>query len=185
MSALLQPSWPFGVITLEGVSYLEKPQVFGLEVTITTANQVLTNQRLTLPGIADFLLKGLSRDILVPGPPPTGGWPAPGRSQSRERTFRFRLQGAEGSTWFFSGGLGVFDDRVISNLCFGNAQFPYPLIPPVPIHASGTLIYEIEDVGVYSNDPLEPIPTYPYTIHFGFHGSYLIPANEAGLMFAA
>lgn len=177
IAAQPQASQPYGVITLEGTTYIERPQVFSLELTVTTQNQVFTNQRLTLPGVADFLLKGLSRDILTPGPPPPGGWPAPSFTQSRSRVFRFRLNGAEGSTWFFSGGLGVFDDRVVSNLCFGNAQFPYPLIPPVPIHASGTLIYEVEDVGVYANDPSEPLPTYPYTIYFGFHGSYLIPAN--------
>ena len=158
-----------GVITVDGKQYIERPQIFSLELPITQANQVYTNQRLTLPGIADFLLKGLTRDILSP-PGPLGPHP----DQSRDRRFRFRLVNAEGSTWFFSGGLGIFDDRVVDALCFGSGQFPYMLIPPIPVHASGSLIFEVEDLGIFGNQPVEPL-YYPYTIHFGFHGSLLIP----------
>lgn len=168
MASTSSPTLTYGVITLDGVQYIERPQIFTLELPITTQFQVYTNQRLTLPGVADFLLKGLTRDTLVPGPPD------PGDNQSQDRTFRFRLLGAEGSTWYFSGGLGVFDDRVIDSLCFGNAQFPYPLIPPIPVHASGSLMFEIEDIGIFGS-PMDP-DYYPYTIHLAFHGSYLIPA---------
>lgn len=164
---------PFGVITLDGVSYIERPQIFSVQNTITQPFQVFTNQRLTLPGIADFLLKGLTRDILIANP-------VLGEDKSQDRRFRFRLVNAEGSTWFFSGGLGIFDDRVVDALCFGSGQFPYMLIPPVPVHASGSLIYEVEDIGEFGTGP-EPVPPnyYPYTIHFAFHGSLLIPANTA------
>ena len=50
------------------------------------------------------------------------------------------------------------------------------LIPPIPVHASGNLILEIEDIGAFGNQPVET-DYYPYTIYMGFHGSYLIPAN--------
>lgn len=160
----------FGLITLDGVKYIERPQVFCLELPITQRSQVYTNQRLTLPGTADFLLKGMTRDTLIPP-----FMPDPSHPQNQDRRFRFRMLNGEGSTWFFSGGLGVLDDRVIDTLCFGSAQFPYMLIPPIPVHASGSLIFEVEDLGVFglSNDP----DYYPYTIYFGFHGTYLIPAN--------
>ena len=156
---------PYGVVTVDGQKYREIPQIFVQTATVTTPYQVITNQRLTLPGIANFLLKGLSRDFS-----PGGGGLG---TDSAQRVFRFRLYQQEGTSWFFSGGLGVFDDRVFDNLCFGSGQFPFPLIPPVPVHANGTLIYEIEDPGVV------PAPIgYPYTIHFGFHGAYLIPVDE-------
>lgn len=162
----------FGLITLDGVSYLERPQIFCLEIPITQPFQLVTNQRLTLPGIADFLLKGLTRDTLIPP-----GIPDPTHPQNQDRRFRFRILNGEGSTWFFTGGLGVLDDRVIDTLCFGSAQFPYMLIPPIPVHASGSLIFEVEDIGVFGG-PIDP-DYYPYTIHFGFHGTYLIPANTS------
>ena len=172
-SPTVVPAIPFGTITLDGITYIERPQVFSLELPITTANQVYTNQRLTLPGVADFLLKGLTRDILSP-PGPLGPHP----DQSRDRRFRFRMVNGEGSTWFFTGGLGIFDDRVADSLCFGSAQFPYMLIPPVPVHSTGSLIFEVEDLGIFGNQPVEP-DYYPYTIYFAFHGTYLIPANTS------
>lgn len=146
----------YGVVTLDGIQYAERPQVFPLEVNITQPFQVLTNQRLTMPGVANFLLKGLTRMILQNG-----------QSASAAIRFRYRMNNTEGSTWFFSGGLGLINDRVFDQLCFGSGQFPYPLIPPVPIHASGSLVYEIEDVtGIV-----------PYTICMAFHGVYLIPVT--------
>ena len=155
----------FGMITLEGKKYLERPQIFGAEVTVTSSLQVLTGLRLSLPGVADFLLKGLSR-ACIPAPPVVGGF---------DRYFRFRLYNQEGTTWYFSGGLGIFDDRLMSTLCFGSGQFPYMLIPPIPVHANGNLFYEIEDIGWGLDGPAAW--SYPYTIHIGFHGSYLIPVT--------
>ena len=152
------------MITLDGQQYIERHQVFVDDVVISSPNQVLTNLRLTLPGVANFLLKGLTRDITLAGNP-----------ASEQDIFRFRLVNSEGTTWFWTSGLGVFDDRVISSLCFGSGQFPFPLIPPIPVHATGSLIYEIEDLG------LRPPSTtlFPYTIHLGFQGSYLFPPEEA------
>lgn len=156
----------YGQVVVDGLSYIERPQLFVVDVQIDVPGQVLTGQRLTLPGVADFLLKGLSRVVLAPGAP----------NIIQDRLFRFRLVNAEGTTWFFTGGLGIFDDRVLSPLCFGSGQFPFPLIPPVPVHANGSLIFEVEDAV-----PQPAFPTnYPYVIHLGFHGAYLIPAVGAG-----
>lgn len=163
MAAASAAQKPYGVITLDGIDYIERSQVFVADVTVQTAFQVQTNLRLTLPGVANFLLKGLTHDSTVSGFP-----------SSAEEIFRFRLVNSEGTTWFFTGGLGILDDRVISTLCFGSGQFPFPVIPPVPVHATGSLIYEIEDIGL-SRVGLTP---YPYTLHLGFHGSYLFPPED-------
>lgn len=163
MASNVTPAPVYGQVTLDGQNYIERPQLFVADLQISTQKQVFTGLRLTLPGTADFLLKGLSRDITQPGQP-----------DSQDELFRFRLVNAEGTSWFFTGGLGIFDDRVVSTLCFGSGQFPYPLIPPIPIHANGSLIYEVEDMG------LRDATHYPYIIHFGFHGAYLIPATGSG-----
>ena len=169
-----QPNPPFGVVTLNGLQFIERPQIFTTDITIHSTNQVFTNQRLTLPRVADFLLKGLTRDILI-------GNPNAGQELSQDRRFRFRMVSAEGTVWFFTGGLGIFDDRVVDTLCFGSAQFPYMLIPPIPVDASGSLIYEVEDLGAPTGAPAN---YYPYTIYFAFHGSLLIPAETATVVHA-
>lgn len=154
---------PYGQVVLDGQPYIERHQLFVADVQIDFRYQELTGLRLTMPGVANFLLKGLSRDITHPGFPSLLG-----------DIFRFRIVNAEGTVWYFTGGLGIFDDRVISTLCFGSGQFPFPLVPPIPIHANGSLIYEIQDVGERQQI------FYPYIIHLGFHGAYLIPATGAG-----
>lgn len=152
----------YGMITLDGQDYIERHQVFVLDVLVSTQFQVLTNQRLTLPGVANFLLKGLTRDFsnLAFGP------------DSEQNFVRFRLVNFEGTTWFTTGGLGIIDDRVFDPLCFGTGQFPFPLIPPIPIHSTGSLIFEVEDLGA------RPTQFYPYTLHLGFHGTYLFPPED-------
>jgi hypothetical protein len=147
---------------LDGVEYIERPQIFPAEVTITRAGQVITNLRLTMPGHANFLLKGLSRDVTRPGSP-----------TSQDRRFRFRMLNMEGSTWFFSSGLGIFDDRVVDTLCFGDGQFPFPLVPPIPVQSNGTLFFEVEDMAIGAQD----INFLPYTIYFAFHGTYIVPVQ--------
>ena len=169
-SASTTPFVPYGMVTIDGVQYVERPQIYATEHTITFHKQVFTNLRLTLPGTANFLLKALTRDITIPHL-------IEDKPGSQDRRFRFRLLNAEGSTWYYSGGLGVIDDRVVDTLCFGNGQFPYPLIPPIPVAATGTLIYEIEDMGL--DDPQDP-DYFPYTIHFGWQGCLLIPAALVG-----
>lgn len=156
----------YGQVTVDGLAYIERPQLFVLDVQIDVPGQILSGLRLTLPSTADFLLKGLSRVVMAPGDPNT----------VQNRLFRFRIVNAEGTTWYFTGGLGIFDDLVLSPLCFGTGQFPFPLIPPIPVHANGSLIFDVVDA-----IPAPPSPTtYPYIIHLGFHGAYLIPAVGAG-----
>ena len=162
------PPTVYGQVTVDGLNYIERPQLFVADVVVSTPNQVLTNQRLTLPGVADFLCKGLSHEITQPGPPAC--------PYSVDRLFRFRIVNSEGTTWCFSGALGIFDDRVFAPLCLGSGLFPFPLIPPVPVHANGSLIYELEDspISPGGHDP------YPYIVHLGFHGVYLIPVTGSG-----
>lgn len=153
----------YGMITLDGRPYIERHQLFVAEHRIDVPFQQLTSLRLTMPGHANFLLKGLSRDITQPGLP-----------SSQDEIFRFRIWNSEGTTWFFTGGLGIFDDFVVSPLCFGSGQFPAFLIPPIPIQSNGSLIYDIVDEG------LRDISKYPYVIHLAFHGVYLLPPEERG-----
>jgi hypothetical protein len=164
----ISPPTAFGVITVDGQPYIERVQIFTAEVTIGAAKETFTKLQLTMPGIAPFLLKGLTRDAISPASAP---------DRYGDRRFRFNLSNSQGSTWFFSSGLWVFDDRVVDTMCFGNGQFPYPLIPPIPVPANGTLMYEIEDMGL--SDPLDQLESdfYPYTLYFGFHGSYLFPVQ--------
>ena len=156
---------PYGQVVVDGQPYIERHQVFVLEQRVDTPNQSFTGVRLTMPGVADFLLKGLGRDFTVPGD-----------FISHNRVFRFRIINSEATTWFFTGGLGVLDDRVFDTNVFGNAQFPFPVFPPVPVHANGSLVMEIEDVGLLAGTP----GAYPYVIHFAFYGNYLIPATGSG-----
>lgn len=150
------PQLPYGVITLDGKQYLERYQVFVMDVTIPVQNAAFVNQQFTLPGVAPFLLKGLTRDITEPGNP-----------NSVDEIFLFRLQNG-------IGGLAIFDDRVVSNLCFGSAQFPFPLIPPVKIEATGSLIFDVIDLG------FRAAPNYPYIVHLAFQGTYLFDYNGQG-----
>ena len=142
----------YGTVTIDGQQYIERAQVFPATLDITANLQIFTQQRVTLPGVANFLLKGLTREVTVSG-------------ISSSRRFRFRLGNSDGTTWYFSGGIGATTERVIDTLCFGTGQFPFPLIPPIPYSAGANIMYEVED---YSGQA-------PYSINFAFHGSYLIP----------
>lgn len=142
----------FGRITINGKDYIERFQVFPFEVTITTGLAVLTQQRIALPGVANFILKALTRVIIKNG-------------AVDYKPFRFRLGNSDGGTWYTAGGLGATTDRVMDSLIFGSGQFPFPLIPPIFYSANSSINFEIEDV---SN-------SVPYTIVLGFHGSYLLP----------
>jgi hypothetical protein len=142
----------YGVITIDNQQYVERAQIFPFDLDITTNNQILTQQRLTLPGVANFLLKGLTRETTASG-------------TSSARRFKFRLGNSDGSTWYISGGIGSTTERAIDTLCFGSGMFPYVLIPPIPYSAGSNIVFEVEDISAGA----------PYTINFAFHGSYLIP----------
>lgn len=142
----------YGVVTIDGQQYVERAQIFPMDVTISTNYQILTQQRLTLPGVANFLLKGLTRDTTQNG-------------ISTDIRFKFRLGNSDGSTWYISGGVGSTTERAVDVLCFGSGMFPYPIIPPIPYSAGANIVFEVEDISGLA----------PYVINFAFHGAYLIP----------
>jgi hypothetical protein len=152
----------YGVVTIDGQDYVERAQVFPAIVNITTNNQILIAQRVVLPGVANFLLKGLTRETVD----------ALGFSQALR--FRFRLGNSDGGTWYISAGIGEPNDRVIDTAVFGTGQFPFVLIPPIPYSAGANITYEIEDVSGQA----------PYVINLAFHGSYLIPVASTQQMAA-
>ena len=147
----------YGVVTIDGQQYIERVQIFPQNVNVTQNLQILTQQRVTLPGVANFLLKGLTRETTVNG-------------ISSASRFRFRLGNSDGTTWYFAGGIGANTDRVMDTLCFGTGQFPFPLIPPIPYSASANILFEIEYVS-------NTATANPYVINLAFHGSYLIPVS--------
>lgn len=144
----------FGTISINGVNYVERLQVIPVEISITSNLQVLTSQSVVLPGVANFLLKGLTRLTVVSG-------------ASATRPFKFKLGNSDGSVWYMAGGLGGTTDRVLDYNIFGSGQFPFPVIPGIFYSASSSILYEIEDV---SNNA-------PYTIYMALHGSYLLPTS--------
>lgn len=147
----------FGIVEIDGQQYVERAQVFPADVQVTTNFQIFTQQRVTLPGVANFLLKALTRETVN----------ASGVSTSLR--FKFRLGNSDGQTWYISGGVGSTTDRAIDTAVFGNGMFPYPLIPPIPYSAGANIVFEVEDVSGAA----------PYTINFSFHGAYLIPVGAA------
>lgn len=142
----------YGVVTIDGQQYIERAQIFPLDFQVTSNFQVQTQQRVTLPGVANFLLKGLTREVTVNG-------------ISSARRFKFRLGNSDGLTWYISGGIGATTERAVDTLCFGTGQFPYVLIPAIPFSAGANIQFEIEDISGQA----------PYTINLAFHGAYLIP----------
>jgi hypothetical protein len=146
----------YGLVTIAGRTYAEREQTFPLIVPVTADNQVI-NGILALPGEADFWLKALTRDVLVSG-------------ASSAKRFSFRLGNTDGNTWYQSGGVGGTTDRVIDTLLFGTAQFPKVLNPYVYYTASAGLLYQVEDLTGGATSA-------PYTIYFGFVGSYLYPTQ--------
>jgi hypothetical protein len=142
----------YGVVTIDGQQYVERAQIFPMDLSVTTNYQILTQQRVTLPGVANFLLKGLTRETTVNG-------------VSTAIRFKFRLGNSDGSTWYISGGVGSTTERSLDTLCFGSGMFPYPLIPPIPYSAGANIVFEVEDISGAA----------PYVINFAFHGAYLIP----------
>lgn len=142
----------YGVVTIDGQQFVERAQIFPMDVSITTNYQILTQQRLTLPGVANFLLKGLTRETTQNG-------------ISANIRFKFRLGNSDGATWYISGGVGSATERAVDTLCFGSGMFPYPIIPPIPYSAGANIVFEIEDISAQA----------PYVINLAFHGAYLIP----------
>jgi hypothetical protein len=150
----------YGVVTIDGQQYVERAQIFPYDVNIISPYQILTQLRVTLPGVANFLLKGLTRETTVNG-------------ISTAERFKFRLGNSDGATWYISGGIASNTERCLDTLCFGNGMFPFPLIPPIPYSAGSNIIFEVEDLTGLVD--VNGVPFSGYTINFAFHGAYLIP----------
>ena len=159
MSSSAQPM--YGVVTIDGAQYLERWQIIPFQQAITVNNQVLS-VKIPLPGVYDFRLKGLTRDILINS-----------NMQSNLAGPRFsaRLGNTDGDVRYSQGGLGSTTDLVLDTLLFGNAQFPYPVIPPIFYGKNAAIILDLQDVTGAAT-------ATPYTIVFAFHGSYLIPVGN-------
>jgi hypothetical protein len=142
----------FGLVTIDGKNYVERWQLFNKKITVTTGLS-LQNATLTLPGVANWWLKGLTRETIA-------------SNVSAQRRFLFRLGNSDGSTWYNAGGVTGADSRTMDTLMFGDGRFPVPVIPAIFYGENAGILMEIEDL---SN-------SVPYDIYFTFHGSYLIPA---------
>ncbi len=147
----------YGVITINGKQYMERPQYFPQDVNITVNGQTLLAQRLVLPGVAPFRLKQLNRTIIKANAVVTNG----------TCPFKFKFGTSEGGVWYSQAGVGGTNDRVVDTNIFGSSQFPGVLIPPVFYDATSSITFEIEDI---SNNQ-------PYTISLVFTGAYLIPVQ--------
>ena len=141
-----------GQVVIDGKTYTKRHQVIPLELMVNQNGGVFLPS-LTLPGIAMFMLRGLTRDVLA------------GNVPVANRRFRFRLGNSDGGIWYTTGGVGGTTDRVIDSLIFGNGQFPYVLDPFILFSVSATLKLEVEDLS----------QNQPYTIFFGFQGAWLLP----------
>jgi hypothetical protein len=141
-------------VTINGKSYIERPQFFPLDVAVVTAGVYLQNQRLNLPGLAPFRLKALTREVT------TGG-------VSSANRFKFKMGNTEGGVWYCGAGIGGVNDLVVDTLIFGNGQFPFPVIPSIIYESNASIMFEIQDISL----------TVPYTISLCFEGTYLFPTN--------
>jgi hypothetical protein len=150
----------YGQITINGQTYTTRWQIFPYEVQVASNGQIIYTNAL-LPGVANFMLKGLTRATV--------------KSNAVVTTcpFKCKIGNSDGTVWYSQGATngtlgsnsptGGSIDRVLDSLMFGSGQFPYPLPVPLFYSASSSIKLEIEDISNQS----------PYTIYFGFHGSYL------------
>ena len=146
----------FGTIQINGKTYIKRPQEYPfVRLAMASNGAIDTSTRLTLPGIADFMLTYLKRDTLVAG-------------VSAARRFLFRYGNSDGNLWYTFGGIGGTTDRVLDNLIFGNGQFPYALPAPIIFSASANIMMEFQDISNLGGT---------YDIYLAFGGVSLIPAS--------
>lgn len=145
----------FGMLEINGKKYVERQQTFQATVSVTSAGQLLLNQSLVLPGVADFLLKARVRTVID------------NAGAQAFNNFRYREGNTDGGVWYQSAGTGNTNDRVLDTLIFGNGSFPFPVVPGIFFSKSASIMYDIEDVS----------QTVPYTIYIAWIGSYLIPTQ--------
>lgn len=146
----------FGKVLVDGVEYIERKQTFSERVQITSNEQVVIS-RVSLPGVADFMLKGLTRQSIA-------------ANAAVDRAFLFRWGNSDGGEWYTAAGLGGATERVLDTLTFGDGRFPYPIFPPLHYSRSASITYEVEDL---SN-------SVPYDIFIAWQGNYLIPIAGNG-----
>lgn len=149
----------YGVVEIDGNKYLERWQIIPFQQLINVNNQVVL-ANVSLPGIYDFRLKALTRDILT----------AENVSDLVNFRFRCRIGNTDGDIRYSQGGVGSITDRVLDTLMFGTGQFPYPVVPPIFYGKNASIILELEDLTGAATDT-------PYTIVMAFHGAYLIPIS--------
>jgi hypothetical protein len=149
----------YGVVEIDGNRYLERWQIIPFQQLINVNNQVV-QANVSLPGIYDFRLKALTRDILD----------ADNLSNLVDYRFRCRIGNTDGDIRYSQGGVGSITDRVLDTLMFGTGQFPYPVVPPIFYGKNASIILELEDL---TGNAAEA----NYTIVMAFHGAYLIPVN--------
>jgi len=143
----------YGLIDIDGVKYIERPQYFAEDVAVTVANQILANQRVVMPGIAGFLLKGITREVIA-------------ANVVAARPFRFKFGNTDGGVWYVSAGVGGINERVVDTTFFGTGPFPAPIVPHIFYGRNANITYEVEDISA----------AMPYVVHITFIGSFLIPA---------
>lgn len=143
----------YGSIEIEGRQYQMRQQTFNEVVNITANGQILANNQMQLPGVADFLLLGLTRGVI--------------KDNLLDNTVRFlfRLGNTDGNIWYNSAGNVGTNNRILDTLTFGDGRFPYPISPGIFYGASSAIPYEIQDIS----------QNQPYVIHIGFQGAYLVP----------
>jgi len=144
---------PYGVVEIAGKQYLERWQIIPFQLTVSVDGYTNPTISIQLPGTYDFRLKALTRETIVNG-------------EAVERRFLSRIGNTDGGQWY-AQGVGGGTDRVLDTLLYGNAQFPYPVIPTIFFSRNGAILLDFQDI---SNDA-------PYIINFGFHGAYLIPVG--------
>jgi hypothetical protein len=143
-----------GQVTINGVTYQERYQCFPLDVQMTP-NLVLTSQRVSLPGIAPFRLKALTRTTFN------------AEGVATAYAFKFKFGNTEGGVWYCGAPVGEINDRVVDTLIFGDGKLPFPVIPSIIFDTNAAIMYEVEDISDST-----------YTISFGFHGTFLFPVGK-------
>lgn len=141
-----------GVVTINGVNYVERYTEIPFEVTISSNLQVLPSQRLVLPGIAPFMLKALKRAVIKAG------------AVVNTCPFKFKFGNTDGGIWYTQLGIGGTNDRVIDSLIFGSGQFPKIVNPYILYQPAASITMEFEDLSSNS----------PYVIGMSFEGSLLL-----------
>jgi hypothetical protein len=149
----------YGVVSVNGVQYLERWQVLPFQQNVITNAQVIAPIKIPLPGVYDFVLKGITRAIIVT---------ATGVDVTSSVRFMVKFGNTDGAIWYSQGGNGGTTDRVVDSLICGNGQFPYPVLPALYYGKNAAINLEIQDISLTAT-------AAPYTINFAFHGSYLIP----------